>query len=169
MDKLFLVGMPGSGKSTLGEQVAAHYGLPFFDLDKEVETYADQKITDIFNTEGETTFRRLERMMLHKVTKEHKRLLLATGGGTPCYFDNMDFMNDYGMTLFINVPLEKLMARLRSVDLEQRPKIGNELNLTSYLETTFQERIKVYREAKREIRGENIQATDIIAALEEHI
>ena len=96
--RLFLIGMPGSGKSTIGRYLAESLGLPVYDLDKLVEAAAGKSIPDIFANEGENRFRELEKEVLREVIANHPKGIISTGGGAPCYFDNFAKMQQAGKT-----------------------------------------------------------------------
>ena len=166
LDKIFFIGMPGSGKSTLGREVAIEYGLMFLDLDEEIEKREHKTIKEIFEAEGEDYFRQAEKRELEKITLQHPKFLLSTGGGTPCFYDNMTFINAHGLSVFIDVPLDHLIKRLRATDLAQRPKIGSENDLFQQLEITYRERIDIYRKAKKKISGQEISVMDVVTALD---
>lgn len=100
--KVFLIGMPGSGKSLLGPDVAENLNLPFLDLDNEIENFKNLKVSDIFEKYGEDYFRKLETEFLVKFTKSLNRFVISTGGGTPCYFNNMKFIKENGVAVFLN-------------------------------------------------------------------
>ena len=99
--KYFIVGYMASGKSTFGKELAKDKGLPFLDLDESVESREGRSISEIFAKEGEEYFRKREREILHEICNEADEFVLATGGGTPCFFDNMDYMNQVGTTVFL--------------------------------------------------------------------
>ncbi|OON68323.1 hypothetical protein B0919_14325 [Hymenobacter sp. CRA2] len=105
--------MPGAGKTTLGRALATLYSLPFRDLDDEIVRRAGRSIPDIFAQDGEECFRQLEADTLRAAVAAHERLVLATGGGTPCFHQNMEVLNQTGITLWLDVPVEELLARLR--------------------------------------------------------
>ena len=90
--KYFIVGYMASGKSTFGKELAKDKGLPFLDLDESVESREGRSISEIFAKEGEEYFRKREREILHEICNEADEFVLATGGGTPCFFDNMDYI-----------------------------------------------------------------------------
>lgn len=109
--RLFLVGYMGSGKSTLGRQLARLAGLHFIDLDKYIEERHCRSVQQLFAEEGEAVFRTFERNALAEVS-EFDDVVVATGGGAPCFFDNMELMNRAGITIFIDVDPQVLARRL---------------------------------------------------------
>ncbi len=108
---VFLIGYMGSGKSSLGRQLAQEMQRDFVDLDKYIEARFHLTIKQIFDEKGEGGFRTIEQNMLHEVAY-FENVIVACGGGTPCYFDNMDFMLRHGLTVYLNVPVEVLALRL---------------------------------------------------------
>ena len=111
--KYFIVGYMASGKSTFGKELAKDKGLPFLDLDESVESREGRSISEIFAKEGEEYFRKREREILHEICNEADEFVLATGGGTPCFFDNMDYMNQAGTTVFLNTSPLVIVDRLK--------------------------------------------------------
>ena len=103
--KVVLVGLPGSGKSTFGRQLAKEMGFPFLDLDQLIEERYQLKISDIFSIHGEGTFREWESLVLQDTLKQDRAYILASGGGTPCFNDNMDLINSQGISVYLDVPL----------------------------------------------------------------
>jgi shikimate kinase len=108
---IFILGMPASGKSTMGAKMARLMGLKSEDLDKFIEKNEKKSIADLFVYYGEEGFRELERMYLRKLA-QNDASVISTGGGAPIYRDNMDYMNDSGMTIFLNVELTILQQRI---------------------------------------------------------
>ena len=98
--KIFLIGLPGSGKTTLGKQVASHLSIPFVDLDAAIEKAEQRTIPEIFKQSGENYFRKIESDLLKKWAESTTDFLMATGGGAPCFFDNVEVMNRAGITFF---------------------------------------------------------------------
>ncbi|EKU90731.1 shikimate kinase [Bacteroides oleiciplenus YIT 12058] len=109
----------GAGKTTLGKAFARELGVPFIDLDWYIEERFHKSIRELFIERGEASFRELERTMLHEVA-EFEDVIISTGGGTPCFFDNMEYMNGCGQTVFLDVHPDVLFRRLR-VATQQRP------------------------------------------------
>ncbi len=99
MKRVFLIGYMGAGKTTLGKALSKKSGLTFIDLDWYIEERYHKTIQQIFADHGEEGFREIEKNMLHEVS-EFEDVIISTGGGTPCFFDNMDYMNSVGETVF---------------------------------------------------------------------
>ena len=123
MIRIFLTGYMGAGKTTLGKAFASEMNVPFIDLDWYIEERFHKSIRELFTERGEASFRELERNMLHEVG-EFEDVVVSTGGGTPCFFDNMDYMNACGDTVFLQVEPEVLFHRLK-VAKQQRPLLAN--------------------------------------------
>ncbi|MEQ9442481.1 MAG: shikimate kinase [Cyclobacteriaceae bacterium] len=119
--KLFLVGLPGSGKSTLGKQLAQSLSLPFIDLDEAIEEQTRQPIRDTFAQRGEAFFRQLEQQTLQSIIHQQPSFVMATGGGAPCFSDNMDIMNQAGTTLFVDTPVSIIAERMLREGIAVRP------------------------------------------------
>ena len=111
MENIYLVGMPGSGKTTLGKKLANTLDYEFVDLDFLIQQNEGMSIEQIFEEKGEDFFREIERMYLQSTNKLNKTII-STGGGTPYYFDNMDWINQHGLSIFLNISLEQLMQRV---------------------------------------------------------
>lgn len=123
MKAIFLIGYMGSGKSTLGKALAQRCEVEFIDLDDYIEARAGKKIREIFADDGEAAFRDLERRMLVEVS-EKDNVLVACGGGTPCFGDNMALMNSRGTTILLQTSHERLLERLKR-GRHKRPLIAS--------------------------------------------
>lgn len=119
MYRIFLIGYSGAGKTTLGRAFSKKYHLDFIDLDWFIEQRFHKSINEIFDERGEQGFRELESRMLHEVG-EFENVLVSCGGGTPCFFDNMDYMLSVGTVVFLEPTEEALFRRLK-VARDSRP------------------------------------------------
>lgn len=147
--KIFLIGMPGSGKTTLGQQLATHLQLPFIDLDEEIVQAAQKSIKEIFEQEGEDYFRQLESDLLKNSTNRFSEFVMATGGGAPCFFDNMEAMKKAGIVVFLNTSLETIQARLAGQEITKRP-LMKDIKLDQFVasfKTKFDQRMPIYQQA----------------------
>lgn len=110
--KIFFVGLPASGKTTFAKRLSEHIISTFLDLDDEIVKSSGQSIGQLFEKEGEEYFRKIEKEQLANVVNTFDEFVLACGGGTPCFYDNMDFMNKRGVTIYIDTPLDEIKKRL---------------------------------------------------------
>src|SRR5438874_1229377 len=106
--KIFLIGMPGSGKTTTGKLLAEKLKLTFVDLDMEIEKSEGRSINQIFEKRKENYFREVESMILKKFCSSSESFVMSTGGGAPCFFNNIKQMNDSGKTIFLDVPAKEI-------------------------------------------------------------
>ena len=148
MTRIILIGYMGAGKTTIGRVLAREMGLEFYDLDNYIEDRFHQKIPDIFATKGEEGFRELERKMLHEVA-EFEDIIISCGGGTPCFFDNMEYMNQQGETIFLDAPPAVLKEHLL-MGKTVRPLIQGKSSeeLIAYIQESLQKRLPFYQKAK---------------------
>ncbi|MFN0032569.1 MAG: shikimate kinase [Flavobacteriales bacterium] len=159
--KIFFIGFMCSGKTTLGRQLAEELRLPFFDLDDEVEKSNGETIEEIFETRGEATFREMERDELKDLVANQRKFVIATGGGTPCFFDNMKLMLQAGHVVYLDVPVAALLQRI-SASKASRPLVfGLQADdLKKFTEDKVLERSQVYINAHHILSGENISLRD---------
>jgi shikimate kinase len=111
MRRIILIGYMGSGKTTVGKALAKELGLPFYDLDWYIESRMRKKVSQIFAERGEEGFRQIERNMLHEVA-EFEDVVVSCGGGTPCFFDNIDYMNSKAQVVWLRCEPEVLQKHL---------------------------------------------------------
>jgi len=149
-NKIFLVGMPASGKSTIGKLLANQLRLNYFDLDKIIVEHEGMAITEIFEENGEEYFRELERKCLIEFIDSKQEYVLATGGGAPCFFRNMEVMNENGLTVFLNVDISDLYKKLASKDNYKRPLLKDKTpdQIKEELYSKYSERVYFYKQAK---------------------
>lgn len=145
--RVFLIGMMGSGKSRWGKRLAEHLEWPFMDLDAEIVREDGRSIADIFETSGEAFFRALETEILKK-TAALPAVIVATGGGAPCFFNNIDWMNANGRTILIETPVEELVQRIQRQP-EKRPLLAglSENDLTLKIQQMLTARAGCYNQA----------------------
>ncbi len=145
--RYYLTGFMGSGKSYVGKRVAERLGYDFIDLDEYIEQSAGITISEIFQFKGESYFRQLEKDCLKAASKK-ENVIIATGGGTPCFFDNMAFINKNGVCLYIRVNPLVLVQRLRN-ETAQRPLIAhkNDKELLQFIQQKLAERSPYYEQA----------------------
>ncbi len=142
--------MPSSGKSTIGDLVARQLGLSFFDLDSLIVEKEGSPITDIFEKQGEDYFRKVEETALAQFINDHTDYVLATGGGTPCFFSNMQLMNDNGVTIFLNVDLNDLYNKLSVKGTQKRPLLKDKSpeELHDELNSKYEQRKHFYLQSR---------------------
>lgn len=157
MKPIFLIGFMGCGKSTLGRALSAASGKQFIDLDNYIEQRFHSNIRDIFATRGEDGFRDLERRMLEEVS-EFEDVIVACGGGTPCFFNNMERMNSTGLTIWLTATDDTLLRRLRLGRL-RRPLIANmnDDELCAYISEALTKREPYYSQAASQFSGDKLE------------
>ena len=166
--KIFLVGFMGAGKSFLGKIWGEAHSLPFFDLDKLIEDEERSTVENIFATFGEDYFREREAAVLRN-TDRMENCIIACGGGTPCYFDNMNWMNKIGITVFLNESEVKIYNHLKNDD-KVRPLImlQDEKTLQSFIKTKLNDRMAVYNKSQIILQSHQL-AKDGFAIIEDYI
>lgn len=157
MTRIILIGFMGSGKTTLGRALAKALGLTFIDLDNYIELRHCKSINRIFAERGEEGFRKIERNLLHEVC-EFEDVVISSGGGTPCFFDNMEYMNAAGETVFLDVDIKVLFRRLK-VAKQQRPLLDGKTDeeLMLFIQEALQARLPFYTKAKHVFNGELLE------------
>jgi shikimate kinase len=165
--KIVLVGMPGSGKSTLGKKLALQLGFPFYDLDEVIVKQERKSIPDIFLAEGEGYFRKAETEALERQLDSKESMVLATGGGAPCFNDNMDRINQKAVSVFLDVPLIQIILRLNSSEVALRPLFQglDAGEISAKLTDLYTARVGYYDLAKIKLSGEDISTELLISEL----
>ncbi len=159
---VYLVGMPGSGKSTVGVELAGRFGVPFVDLDTEIERAADATVTQIFEQRGEAAFRALEVKALVEASS-HDPAVVACGGGVVLEPANRITLRNTGICVFLDVPLEQLSQRVRPGD--DRPLIRE----AGDLERLRDSREPLYREFAAHVVDASGSPGDVAAAIVEEL
>lgn len=164
MTRIFLIGYMGAGKTTLGRALAKELGIQFIDLDSYIEKRLCKSVSQIFAEKGEEGFRDIERRMLHEVG-DFENVVISTGGGTPCFFDNIEYMNEHGTTVFLDVPVERLFIRL-SIARKKRPLImnKNDEELRSFIIEQLNKREPHYSKAKQKFIADQLEDVKQIEA-----
>lgn len=165
--RVFLLGMMGSGKTTLGRQLAERLACAFVDLDEYLEKRQGRSIAQLFEQEGQERFRELEREALEAVVLEYDAAVISTGGGAPCFFDNIRFINRQGKSCFLDVPVEELSRRLLASDLHVRPLLAgkSEEEVKSFLAKTLSHRREFYEQASIKLQGAAIAVEQLQKSL----
>lgn len=157
MIRIFLIGYMGAGKTTLGRALSREMQVSFIDLDWYIEERFHKTVRQLFEERGEDGFREIEKKMLHEVA-EFENVIVATGGGTPCFFDNMDYMNACGDAVFLDVDKDVLFRRLR-IAKQQRPLLAEKTDdeLRAFIDTALEKRLPYYRKARYVISGNELE------------
>lgn len=158
---IFLVGYMGCGKSSIGRVLARDLGIRFLDMDTLLEQQCGMNVSEVFACQGEQAFRIQEQQVLHQVLSETDAIV-ATGGGVPCFFDNMEVMNRAGLTVYFKMSPRKLALRLEH-GKAKRPllKDKNEEELIAYIRENVTRREAYYLQAKLIIDCEGVSDTYI--------
>lgn len=149
MKPLFLIGFMGCGKSTWGRKLARISKLPFIDLDEKIVEETGMSIGSYFAEYGEAAFRQVESDVLKSVSSS-EAAVISTGGGAPCYYDNMEWMNQTGITVYLELPAGVLLSRLVGKEGTKRPLLAGKTNdeILSFIEDKLAERKPFYEQAK---------------------
>jgi len=163
---IFLVGFMGCGKTYWGRQLAPALGLPFIDLDGQIEQAAGKPINAIFADEGEEYFRQIEKETLHLLTETRSAFVMATGGGTPCFYKNIDYMKSKGRTVWINCSLECLYNRLIG-EKELRPLVRDldAGQLRAYIHRKHGDRRIYYQQADIIVETDDLKLEQLLGRI----
>jgi len=158
MSRIYLVGLPGSGKTTLGIALAAALELPFVDLDAEIEKQEGQAVPDIFGTKGEDYFRQVESRVLREWAGSSQPFVMGTGGGAPCFYNGIDIINSSGVSIFLDVSVDEILRRLAA--FSNRPLLQAEdgQKKREKLEALRQARLGIYRQATVTLQNPTVES-----------
>lgn len=159
--RIYLIGYMGCGKSTLGKRLSKHMGLQFIDMDHYIEKRNCKTVPQLFEEFGEEGFRQRERKALEELA-EFTDVVIATGGGAPCFFDNIDLMNHTGKTIYLNIHPKIMASRLLKSKTE-RPLIKGKSReeLIEFIDETLRKRNEFYKQAKYEITRPDVDLEEI--------
>ncbi len=162
MNRIFLIGYMGAGKTTLGKALASHLSYEFIDLDWYIEEKIGQSIPSFFSDQGEKAFREIEHSSLIELLGK-ENAILATGGGVPCFYDNMELMLKSGVVVFLEASQEVLFQRLKDT-LHQRPVLRSktETELREFIASSLKVRMPYYGRATHKINADQLESEDEI-------
>lgn len=148
MKRIIIIGYMGSGKTTVGHALSQELGLPFYDLDWYIETRMHRTVKQIFDEKGEEGFRKIEHNLLHEVA-EFENVIISCGGGTPCFFDNIDYINRQGETVYLKCSTDVLYKHLK-MGKSVRPLLLNKTpdEVKTFIEAQLKQRAPFYAKAK---------------------
>jgi len=166
MNRIFLIGYMGSGKTTIGKLLASSLGYSFVDMDAHIEEKHFKTVSQIFAEKGEAEFRLLEQKCLHEVA-EFENVVISTGGGAPCFFDNIAYMNAHGLTIYLKLTPAELAERLELVGVSKRPLLANRKGeeLRRFIEEGLTKREPFYSNATHSLSGDIQETVDRICEL----
>ena len=169
MSKIFLTGYMGSGKSSIGKLLASQLEYNFIDLDKFIEKEYKMTIPEIFSSKGEKEFRAMEHNCLKKVVSQ-ENTIVACGGGTPCYYGNMELMNNNGTTVYLKMSVDALVNRLLTAK-DKRPLIMNktEKELKEFVNRQLEKREDTYHKAQYIVKAKELNVNELATFVKEQI
>jgi shikimate kinase len=167
--KIFLVGYMGSGKSTAGKKLAKLLGYTFIDHDELIEKAVGKSVYDIFQEDGEEKFREMEHNMLISLLPKDN-MVVSTGGGTPCNYNNMELMNRNGLTIYLKMSADSLVNRLRNAKTERPLIIGKSAeDLYNFIVSHLEKREPFYAEAQYKVKAKDLDIAELAEFIRQHI
>lgn len=166
--RVFLIGFMGCGKSTLGKKLAKKLNLNFIDMDHAIEEQEGMTINEIFSSKGENNFRKIENEYL--ASFETENVVVGTGGGAPCYYNNIDLINELGCSVYIKLPPKVLKDRLKG-ETNKRPLVQNmsDEELLSFIEVKLNEREVYYNNAHVIFDGLKFDIPELVLEIQSQI
>jgi shikimate kinase len=164
--KIFLIGFMGSGKTHWGRLLSKKLGLAFYDLDTVIVEQEKKSVADIFTEKGEEYFRYQEKEALERIAAEQDGFILSCGGGTPCFFNNIEFMKKNGKVIWLNTSTDVLKQRLLR-ERKSRPLIRevDESDLERYIVRKLSERRMYYQQSDVTVNEESVTLEELIVLL----
>lgn len=163
MLRVILIGYMGAGKTTIGKQLAKELGVTFYDLDWYIETRMRKKVPEIFAERGEEGFRTIERNMLHEVA-EFENVVISCGGGTPCFFDNMEYLNRQGTVVYLKCTPDVLFKHLKMGKGVRPLLVGkNDEELLAFITEQLAKREEYYLQANNVVDVSLLETPDKVA------
>lgn len=168
--KIILLGYMGAGKSTIGKVLSDNIGIPFVDLDTFIEEKEQKSISEIFKIHGNIYFRKKERAYLEQILNQEKDIILATGGGTPCFGDNISLIKAHSSNVFyIHLSTKTLVKRLKN-QKEKRPLIAHlstDEALEEFINKHLFERNPYYLQANQVIKSDPLSVSEIVEKIQQ--
>ena len=165
---IFLVGFMGSGKTTWGKKLANALSIPFIDLDHEIVNRIGMDIPSYFKLHGEDKFRQLESAMM--MEQADRMGIISTGGGTPCYFQNMEWLLEHGTVVYLKHSPKSLYSRLSKSDIQKRPALGGLQGeeLLNFISQKLEEREPFYGQAPIIVDQINTSLDELLTIIQQH-
>lgn len=168
--KVYLIGFMASGKSTIGKELAQSLDFQFIDIDSFIEQRHGMSVKMIFEFHGEDYFRKVENEALMEVTQLEGNVIVASGGGTSCFYNSVEYMNEHGLTIYLRVEVEELLSRLIQ-SKDDRPllwgKSKEELN--EYIIRVLDQRKKYYEQAKYTVDMQKVGIEELAQMVKTHM
>ena len=170
-NNIVLLGMPSSGKTTLGKQLATDLGREFIDLDQLIEEAEARSIPEIFEKEGEAYFRKQEAKILSKVLNRTSKYVLSAGGGTPCFYDGIEKIREKSLSIFIDVSPEELSKRILEKGNDGRPLLADkkENELLQSLELKIKDRRQYYERAHISLHNDDLALKILVRSIKAYV
>ena len=166
MNRIYIVGYMGAGKTTAARRLASHLGWEVVDTDAMFEEKYKISVCDFFNKYDEPLYRKLESEVL-KSTADLENVVISTGGGTACYFDNMEWMNQHGLTVFLRISQKAVVDRLLHAKRKRPLAEGKtETELTEFVNQHYMARLPFYEQAKITVKAEDLDLEHLIKLIE---
>ena len=164
MDTIFLIGYMGSGKTVVGKSLSKSINYNFYDLDKFIELNEKKSISEIFRLKNEIYFREIESKYLNELISVKEKKIISTGGGTPCYSNNIDLINNNSVSIYLKASVDTLVKRLNDAKIN-RPLISHlkdKNELKDFISKHLFERNYFYEKAKIKIKTDDLKLSEII-------
>ena len=164
IDTIFLIGYMGSGKTVVGKSLSKSINYNFYDLDKFIELNEKKSISEIFRLKNEIYFREIESKYLNELISVKEKKIISTGGGTPCYSNNIDLINNNSVSIYLKASVDTLVKRLNDAKIN-RPLISHlkdKNELKDFISKHLFERNYFYEKAKIKIKTDDLKLSEII-------
>ena len=169
MNRIYIVGYMGAGKTTAARRLANHLGWGVVDTDAMFEEKYKISVCDFFNKYDEPLYRKLESEVL-KSTADLENVVISTGGGTACYFDNMEWMNQHGLTVFLRISQKAVVDRLVHAKRKRPLAEGKtEAELTEFVNRHYTSRLPFYEQAKITVKAEDLDLEGLMGMIEDYV